>query len=111
MPGSRGKRLCHQTRGTRTSVQRAPCVDSGNRPFREFRRGGRLMDRTTAAARAPAAHQQNPLLLVDDNAENLVSLEAMLHGITDEMVLARSGEEALRHVLEYEDFAAILLDV
>src|SRR5215469_5204742 len=51
------------------------------------------------------------LLLVDDNAENLVSLEAMLHGLTDEMVLARSGREALRHVLEHQDFAAILLDV
>jgi PAS domain S-box-containing protein len=51
------------------------------------------------------------LLLVDDNAENLISLEAMLHGITDEMVLARSGREALRHVLEHQDFAAILLDV
>jgi PAS domain S-box-containing protein len=51
------------------------------------------------------------LLLVDDNAENLVSLEAMLQGLTDELVLARSGKEALRHVLEYHDFAAILLDV
>jgi PAS domain S-box-containing protein len=51
------------------------------------------------------------LLLVDDNPENLISLEAMLHGLTDEMVLARSGREALRHVLEHQDFAAILLDV
>ncbi len=51
------------------------------------------------------------LLLVDDNPDNLISLEAMLHGITDEMVLARSGREALRHVLEHQDFAAILLDV
>jgi PAS domain S-box-containing protein len=51
------------------------------------------------------------LLLVDDNPENLISLEAMLHGLTEEMVLARSGREALRHVLEHQDFAAILLDV
>jgi PAS domain S-box-containing protein len=51
------------------------------------------------------------LLLVDDNPENLISLEAMLHGVTDEMVLARSGREALRSVLEHQDFAAILLDV
>jgi PAS domain S-box-containing protein len=51
------------------------------------------------------------LLLVDDNPDNLISLEAMLHGITDEMMLARSGREALRHVLEHQDFAAILLDV
>ncbi len=51
------------------------------------------------------------LLLVDDNADNLVALEALLHGLTDEVVLARSGKDALRHVLDYGDFAAILLDV
>ena len=51
------------------------------------------------------------LLLVDDSPENLVALEAMLHGLTDELVLARSGKDALRHVLDYGDFAAILLDV
>jgi PAS domain S-box-containing protein len=55
--------------------------------------------------------QKIRLLLVDDSPENLISLEAMLHGLTDEMVLARSGKEALRHVLEHGDFAAILLDV
>lgn len=51
------------------------------------------------------------LLLVDDSPENLISLEAMLQGLTDDLLLARSGKEALRHVLEYQDFAAILLDV
>lgn len=60
---------------------------------------------------ALAADYKIRLLLVDDNPDNLLSLEAMLHGITDEMVLARSGREALRHVLEHQDFAAILLDV
>lgn len=49
------------------------------------------------------------LLLVDDSPENLVSLEATLEGLGD-LVLANSGMEALRHLLE-DDFAAILLDV
>ncbi|HXM39804.1 MAG TPA: ATP-binding protein [Bryobacteraceae bacterium] len=50
------------------------------------------------------------ILLVDDTPENLVSLEATLSGLGQELVLANSGREALRHVLN-DDFAAILLDV
>ena len=48
------------------------------------------------------------ILLVDDTPENLVSLEAALDGLGQDLVLANSGMEALRHLLE-EDFAAILL--
>jgi PAS domain S-box-containing protein len=50
------------------------------------------------------------ILLVDDTPDNLVSLEAALDGLGQELVLARSGMEALRHLLD-GDFAAILLDV
>src|SRR5713101_3879628 len=50
------------------------------------------------------------ILLVDDSPDNLVSLEAALEGLGQELVLAQSGTEALRHLLE-DDFAVILLDV
>ena len=50
------------------------------------------------------------LLLVDDRPENLLALEALLEPLGQELVLAQSGEEALRHLLQ-EEFAAILLDV
>jgi PAS domain S-box-containing protein len=50
------------------------------------------------------------ILLVDDTPENLLSLQAALDGIGEELVLAHSGNEALRHLLQ-DDFAAILLDV
>ncbi len=50
------------------------------------------------------------ILLVDDTPENLVSLQAALDGLGEELVLARSGNDALRHLLQ-NDFAAILLDV
>ena len=50
------------------------------------------------------------ILLVDDSSENLVSLEAALESLGQELVLAQSGLEALRHLLN-DDFAAILLDV
>src|SRR6266478_2113856 len=50
------------------------------------------------------------ILLVDDTPENLVSLEAALEGLGQDLILANSGMEALRFLLE-DDFAAILLDV
>ncbi len=56
------------------------------------------------------AQDRVKILLVDDTPENLVSLEAALDGLGQELVLARSGTEALRHLLD-DDFAAILLDV
>jgi PAS domain S-box-containing protein len=61
-------------------------------------------------ARESAVERRIKILLVDDTPENLVSLEATLSGLGEELVLAHSGKEALRHVLN-DDFAAILLDV
>ena len=50
------------------------------------------------------------LLLVDDRQENLVALQAILEPLGQGLVLAHSGEEALKCVLQH-DFACILLDV
>lgn len=50
------------------------------------------------------------LLLVDDHLENLLALEATLAPLGQRLVTARSGREALRHLLT-QDFAVILLDV
>ena len=50
------------------------------------------------------------VLVVDDKPANLVAFEAALDGLPYRLVTARSGEEALRKVLE-RDFALILLDV
>src|ERR1700729_3625612 len=58
----------------------------------------------------PAAESRMKILLVDDTPENLVSLEAALAGLGEDLVMAQSGKEALRHLLN-DDFAAILLDV
>jgi len=74
-----------------------------------------------SVATSPAQIQRDPggehlpeqrmkILLVDDTPDNLVSLEAALYGLGEELVMAHSGKEALRHLLE-QDFAAILLDV
>ena len=49
------------------------------------------------------------ILIVDDNQRNLAALEGMLKDVGRNLVLANSGEQALRHVLK-NDFAVILLD-
>ncbi len=51
-----------------------------------------------------------PILLVDDLADNLLVLEALLDESVLALVKAQSGNEALRQVL-HNDFALILLDV
>ncbi len=50
------------------------------------------------------------ILAVDDNSANLVALEMMLETVSVELVKARSGDEALRRLLE-NDVALILMDV
>ncbi|NBE96789.1 response regulator [Nonomuraea sp. KC401] len=50
------------------------------------------------------------ILLVDDREENLIALEAILSSLDLVPVRARSGEEALKALLN-TDFALILLDV
>jgi PAS domain S-box-containing protein len=57
-----------------------------------------------------AATEQVDILLVDDRAENLLALEAILEPLGQRLVRAQSGEAALRCLLERE-FAVILLDV
>lgn len=50
------------------------------------------------------------VLLVDDRHENLVALQALLGDLGAQLVVASSGNEALRHLMD-KDFAVILLDV
>jgi two-component system, sensor histidine kinase len=58
----------------------------------------------------PERRPSAALLLVDDEPANLAALEVVLAPLGQRTVLARTGREALRHLLQ-EDFAAILLDV
>jgi signal transduction histidine kinase len=50
------------------------------------------------------------ILVVDDVPDKLLALQVILEELHEEVVLANSGTEALRHLLS-EDFAVILLDV
>ena len=64
----------------------------------------------TARARPQLTADGRPrVLVVDDDENNLLAISTVLEDI-GEVVPARSGEEALRHLLKSE-FAVILLDV
>jgi PAS domain S-box-containing protein len=64
----------------------------------------------TAKASAPPAIPKANILLVDDRADKLLAIEAILSNLGQNIVKARSGKDALRHLLNM-DFAVILLDV
>ncbi len=73
-------------------------------PTRDTREG-------TAAASVPeASGQKVKILMVDDRPANLLSLEAILEDLGQDLIKANSGKEALRYLLN-NDFAVILLDV
>ncbi len=81
---------------------------------------GAAMGAPTAAARVAAdamrsvADSLPPLevriLVVDDDSRNLLAMRETLSELGATVVLAKSGEEALKRVLD-QDFAAILMDV
>src|SRR4051812_31987322 len=50
------------------------------------------------------------ILLVDDQPNNLLTLEATLASLGQNLVTASTGREALKRLLE-DDFALILLDI
>jgi len=59
---------------------------------------------------ARTAEPKANILLVDDNPANLLSLRAILDDLDQNLVEARSGEEALERV-QSDEFAVVLLDV
>jgi CheY-like chemotaxis protein len=67
------------------------------------------LGRDTDMARTDADHRAK-ILLVDDRAENLLALEAILSSLDQDLVFVRSGEAAVDAALA-EEFAVILLDV
>lgn len=70
------------------------------------------ISRSAEDSKLPQANElaERPrVLVVDDDERNLLAIETVLEDI-GEIVVARSGEEALRHLLK-GDFAVILLDV
>ena len=65
---------------------------------------------TTKAAAPQEASEKVNILVVDDLAEKHVVFSTILEELGQNIVNARSGQEALKYILEME-FAVILLDV
>jgi len=61
-------------------------------------------------AERPESAPQAKILLVDDEPKSLFALQELLSGLGQNLMVAQSGEEALRLALK-NDFAVILLDV
>ncbi|MFJ3637554.1 two-component system response regulator [Streptomyces sp. NPDC090112] len=60
----------------------------------------------------PAVTQAMPkILIVDDQPNNLLAMTAVLATLDQELVTVSSGREALKALLDYNDFAVIILDV
>jgi len=57
-----------------------------------------------------AAQPSAKILIVDDDPSKIVALRTVLEPLGETLVEARSGSDALRHLLK-QDFAVILLDV
>ncbi len=66
-------------------------------------------DDTTQRSVIPAGERAG-VLIVDDTPAKLVALGAIVSGMEMDIVMANSGEQALRQLLK-RDFALILLDV
>ena len=57
-----------------------------------------------------ASERRANILVVDDQPESLLAVEAILAGLGENVVAARSGQEALLQMLK-KDFTVVLLDV
>ncbi|MFJ6984482.1 MULTISPECIES: response regulator [unclassified Streptomyces] len=63
-------------------------------------------------AALPRGRRNMPkILVVDDQPDNLLAMTAVLATLGQELVTVSSGREALRALLDQEDFAVIIMDV
>ncbi|MET8605630.1 response regulator [Streptomyces rubiginosohelvolus] len=76
-----------------------------------------LLERQLAAVEHPAALPAAPplrlpkVLVVDDQPDNLLALTAVLETLDQDLVTVSSGRDALKALLDHEDFAVIIMDV
>jgi two-component system sensor histidine kinase/response regulator len=66
--------------------------------------------RAPASQSVPSTRPPTSILIVDDDPSKTIALRSVLEPLGENIIEARSGADALRHLLK-SDFAVILLDV
>ncbi|AZS89807.1 response regulator [Streptomyces griseoviridis] len=70
------------------------------------------VEQATTTAGLPTVSQSMPkILVVDDQPDNLLAMTAVLATLDQELVTVSSGREALKALLDHDDFAVIIMDV
>lgn len=76
-----------------------------------------LLERQLEAVEQPppslpaVPHRMPRILIVDDQPDNLLAMTAVLATLDQELVTVTSGREALKALLDHDDFAVIIMDV
>ncbi|MGW7453972.1 response regulator [Streptomyces sp. NPDC054787] len=60
---------------------------------------------------APGPQGMPKVLVVDDQPNNLLAMTAVLSNLDQELVAVSSGRDALKALLDHDDFAVIIMDV
>src|SRR5258706_4150221 len=110
MHRSRGVGLHREARKQRKSADNAPRLVVGLSTQSPRATSPGMRQRRATPQADPAVGTLAKILIVDDDPAKLVALRTLLEPLGDTVVEARSGADALRHLLK-EDFAVILLDV
>ncbi|MGW1076534.1 response regulator [Streptomyces sp. NPDC002537] len=66
---------------------------------------------TALPAVASEPQDMPKILIVDDQADNLLAMRAVLETLDQGLVTVSSGREALKALLDHDDFAVIIMDV
>ncbi|MFD3442778.1 response regulator [Streptomyces sp. NPDC058685] len=69
------------------------------------------VEKATAAVLPPAPQGMPKILIVDDQPDNLLAMTAVLATLDQGLVTVSSGREALKALLDHDDFAVIIMDV
>ncbi|MFJ6485211.1 two-component system response regulator [Streptomyces sp. NPDC091682] len=69
------------------------------------------VETVTVAGPAATPQAMPKILIVDDQPNNLLAMTAVLATLDQELVTVSSGREALKALLDHDDFAVIIMDV
>lgn len=89
-------------------AQRAAAEDRCNLLERQL---DAVEESTSSLPAAPTPQDMPKVLIVDDQPSNLLAMTAVLATLDQELVTVSSGREALKALLDHDDFAVIIMDV